>query len=109
MAGVEFPKEVLGRALRCSWVGPRALGRMSLLATGGLRKRTMYRGTSPIRQRTPLGPYRRPMPRVLGGGYAYGRVLRGWAFSCGRGTSVVSCGSAVPCQACESQDKYELI
>ena len=26
-----------------------------------------YRGTSPIRKRTLLGPYRRPMPRVLGG------------------------------------------
>ena len=26
-----------------------------------------YRGTSPIRERTPLGHYRRPMPRVLGG------------------------------------------
>ena len=25
-----------------------------------------YRGTSPMRQRTPLGPYRRPMPRFLG-------------------------------------------
>ena len=27
-----------------------------------------YRGTSTIRKRTPLGPYRRPMRRVLGGG-----------------------------------------
>ena len=35
-----------------------------------------YRGTSLIRKRTPLGPYRRPMLRVLGG------VLGGWAFSC---------------------------
>ena len=26
-----------------------------------------YRGTSLIRKRTTLGPYRRPMPRVLGG------------------------------------------
>ena len=26
-----------------------------------------YRGTSLIVKRTPLGPYRRPMPRVLGG------------------------------------------
>ena len=26
-----------------------------------------YRGTSLIRKLTPLGPYRRPMPRVLGG------------------------------------------
>ena len=26
-----------------------------------------YRGTSLVRKRTPLGPYRRPMPRVLRG------------------------------------------
>ena len=25
-----------------------------------------YRGTSPVRKRLPLGPYCRPMPRVLG-------------------------------------------
>ena len=30
------------------------------------RRRYVYRGTSPIRKRTPLGPYRRPMPRVVG-------------------------------------------
>ena len=34
-----------------------------------------YRGTSPTRKRTPLGPYRRPMPRVLGGSYGGGRFL----------------------------------
>ena len=33
------------------------------------------RGTSLIRKRTPLGPYRRPMPRVLGGSYGRGRFL----------------------------------
>ena len=27
----------------------------------------LYRGTSLIRERTPLGPYRRPMSRVLAG------------------------------------------
>jgi len=32
-----------------------------------------YRGTSLIRKRTPLGPYCRPMPRVLGGSYGGGR------------------------------------
>ena len=34
-----------------------------------LRKRMVlpYRSTSLKRTRTPLGPYRRPMPRVLGG------------------------------------------
>ena len=41
-----------------------------------------YRGTSLVRKCTPLGPYRRPMPRVLGG------VLGGWAFSYWRGTPV---------------------
>ena len=29
--------------------------------------RLPYRGTSLTRKCTPLGPYRRPMPRVLGG------------------------------------------
>ena len=28
-------------------------------------------------QRTPLGPYRRPMPRVLGGSWESGRFLMG--------------------------------
>ena len=37
-----------------------------------------HRGTSRMRKRTPTGPYRRPMPRVLGG----------WAFPYGRGTPV---------------------
>ena len=41
-----------------------------------------YRGTSLIRKRIPLGPYRRPMSRVLKG------VLGGFAFSYGRGTPV---------------------
>ena len=41
-------------------------------------QRYMYRGTSLMTKRTPLGPYRRPVPRVLGG----------WAFSYGRGTPV---------------------
>ena len=37
---------------------------------------TAYRAASLTRKRAPLGPYRRPMPSVLGG----------WAFSYGRGT-----------------------
>jgi len=41
------------------------------ISTGRTVKRInnlyIYRGTSPTRKRTPLGPYRRPMPRVLGG------------------------------------------
>ena len=36
-----------------------------------------YRGTSPIRKRLPLGPYRRPVPRVLGGSVGDGRSLMG--------------------------------
>ena len=35
-----------------------------------------YRGTSLTRKRTSLGPYRRPMPRVLGGSQGGGRFLR---------------------------------
>ena len=38
---------------------------------------TAYRGTSLIRKRTPLGPYRRPTPRVLGGSQGGGRFLMG--------------------------------
>jgi len=37
----------------------------------------VYRGTSRIRKRTPLGPYRRPMPRVVGGSLGGGRFLMG--------------------------------
>jgi len=35
----------------------------------------VYRGASLIRKRTPLGPFRRPMPRVLGGSWRGGRFL----------------------------------
>jgi len=35
-----------------------------------------YRVTSLMRKRTPLGPYRRPILRVLGGSYGSGRFLR---------------------------------
>jgi len=38
----------------------------SFCPSQGQSKR-LYRGTSLTRKRTPLGPYRRPMPRVLGG------------------------------------------
>ena len=38
----------------------------------------VYRGTSLARKRTPLGTYRRPVPRVLGG----------WLFAYERGTPV---------------------
>ena len=36
-----------------------------------------YRGTSPIRTRTPLGPYGRPLSRVLGGSWGGVRFLMG--------------------------------
>ena len=36
-----------------------------------------YRGTSFTGKRTSLGPYRRPMPRVLGGSWGGGRFLMG--------------------------------
>ena len=39
------------------------------------RPRDRYRGTSIIRKRPPLGPYCRPMPRVLGGSEGGGRFL----------------------------------
>jgi hypothetical protein len=41
------------------------------------RKRCDHRGTSLIRKYTPLGPNRRPMPRVLGRSYRDGRFLMG--------------------------------
>ena len=34
-----------------------------------------YRTTLLIRERNPLGPYRRPMPGVIGGSYRGGRFL----------------------------------
>ena len=37
----------------------------------------VYRGTSLIRKRTPLGPYPRPMPRVLGRSWGGGDFLMG--------------------------------
>ena len=36
-----------------------------------------YKGISLIRKGTPLGPYRTPMPRVLGGSYGGGRFRMG--------------------------------
>jgi len=47
----------------------------------GLRPQ-MYRGALLIRKRTPLGPYRRPLSRVLLG------VRGGWAFFYGSGTPI---------------------
>jgi len=38
-----------------------------LLAAGYTLNPKPYRATSPIRKRTPIGPYRRPVSRVPGG------------------------------------------
>ena len=37
----------------------------------------LYRGTSLIRKRAPLAPYRRTVPRVLKGFWGSGRFLMG--------------------------------
>jgi hypothetical protein len=39
----------------------------------------VYRGTSLARKHNPLGPFRRPMPRVLGGSQVGERCLMGEA------------------------------
>ena len=38
-----------------------------ILPSGRSKTERRYRGTSLTRKRSPLGPYRGPMPRVLGG------------------------------------------
>ena len=48
----------------------------SNLTPSPLRDAVGYRGTSLIRKRTPLVPYRRPMPRVLGVAHAAPLELR---------------------------------
>ena len=52
-----------------------------LRQVAGLQVVYPYWGTSLIRKRTPLGPYRMPMPRILG-------EFGGGAFSYERGTPV---------------------
>jgi len=62
---------------RQRWSGNR-LGPNKLLRSDRLDLRdARYRGTSLIRKRTLLGPYRRPMHRVLGWSQGGGRFL--WA------------------------------
>jgi len=70
--------------MRCpseqSWVGAGdvySLGKARLGTDRPASGQIKYRGTSLIRKRTPLGPYRRPMPRVLGGSWGGGRFLMG--------------------------------
>ena len=54
---------------------PQGIGAVSPTSEGTAP--ISYRGTSLVRNRTPLGPYRRPMPRVLGGPGGVGAFL--WA------------------------------
>jgi hypothetical protein len=51
----------------------------TLLGMAGRLSRWLraYRGTSFIRKRNPLRPYRRPLPRVLGGSVEGGRFFVG--------------------------------
>ena len=54
------------------------MSEVPLKPPGALALESNYRGTSLIRNRHPLGPYRRPLPRVLvGGSYGDGRFLMG--------------------------------
>ena len=46
----------------------------SCMSAGDLDSKSLYRGTSPIRKRTPTGPCRGPIPRVLGGYRGVGEV-----------------------------------
>ena len=64
-----------------------------------MNRRVRYRGAPLIRKRTPLEPYRWPVPRVLGG------VLREKAFSYGRGVPVVPLCVYIPpvSSACSPQ------
>jgi len=54
------------------------------------RHSVVYGGTTLEGKCTPLGPYRRPVPRVLGG------VLEGRAFSYGRGNYVSQTPTTTP-------------
>ena len=58
---------------RVEGLGLRVLG----FRAWGCRNSGTYRGTSLTRKRTPLGPYRRPMLRVLGGSERGGYFLIG--------------------------------
>jgi hypothetical protein len=74
--GVVTPKGVMTPFLDSRWPASKTLPAPSRVASlKGIA--WVYRGTSPIRKRTPLGPYRRPMPRVVGGSWGGGRCLMG--------------------------------
>ena len=59
----------------------------------------MYRGTSLIRKRLPLAPYRRPMPRNLGGSRGVGVFLWAGYRGCSKlrpHTAIGSYGRSIP-------------
>ena len=61
-------------------------------------QRLKYMGSSVTTERNCLGPYRRPMPRLVGG------VLGGWVFSSGRGNPVHAEGfHSTPCAGAPAQ------
>ena len=60
------------RGLKCI---PRVLGSGNRPLCNVFQDAFHYNGTSRTRKRTPLGPYRRPMPRVLGRSYGWWRFL----------------------------------
>jgi hypothetical protein len=54
-----------GECMSCWRISGRG-GGVGGWGSNGSRTTLDYRGTSLTRKRTPLGPYRRPMPRALG-------------------------------------------
>ena len=50
---------------------------VDLVGRGAEEVGIAYRDTSLIRNQPPVGPYRRPTPRVLGGSWGDGRFLMG--------------------------------
>ena len=61
--------------LEVGGVVTRAETRVSLTIRRVLKVAMPIQGSSLLRKRPPLGPYRRPMPRVLGGFQGGGRFL----------------------------------
>ena len=57
--------------------GYNVIPRQALSTLGSTYGSEQYRGASLIKERLPAGPYREPMPRVLGGSQRGGRFLVG--------------------------------